>query len=109
MSTSTCLDEHVCHNGALCVENPHQEGSYFCDCDATEGNAAYAGLSCEHEATVYCNEEGEVSFTSFCTNLGKCNKFVEVDGPHQGCDCGDKYMGDVSIFGVMFSGKHAFG
>jgi len=96
MSTTECQDSHVCHNGALCVEDPDREGSFFCDCDATDGNAVYAGLSCEHEATVYCNAEGEISTTSFCTNTGTCDGLGEVNGEHQGCTCGDMYYGDVS-------------
>lgn len=62
----------------------------------------FAGLSCEYEATVFCNKLDETNSNSFCTNGGKCKQMMEDedDGVHYGCTCIDNYTGDVSINSV---------
>lgn len=96
----TCPDQHVCRNGAMCIKDPEKEGRYKCDCDAAaDPDSVYAGLSCEHIATEYCNWEGRISQKSFCTNGGTCIQNVEaIEGKHLGCICTDKYTGDVRIY-----------
>jgi EGF-like domain len=96
---AVCPDQHVCHNGAMCVEYPDKEGRYMCDCEAsTDPDSVYAGLSCEHVATVYCNFENRLSPTSFCTNGGTCVENSAAQGDkHFGCICTDAYTGDVRI------------
>lgn len=93
-----CPDGHRCENGSLCVENPYDEGNYYCDCDAAFLNSAFQGLYCEHEATEYCSYKGAVSRNSFCTNGGKCIAKVGEDEAHLGCDCPDEYEGDHCQF-----------
>lgn len=93
-----CPDGHRCENGSLCVENPYDEGNYYCDCDAAFLNAAYQGLYCEHEATEYCSYKGAVSRNSFCTNGGKCIAEVGENEAHLGCDCPEEYQGDHCQF-----------
>jgi EGF-like domain len=97
---TTCPDQHVCHNGAMCVKDEEKEGRFKCDCDAsTDPNSVYAGLSCEHVATEYCNFEDRLSQTSFCTNGGTCVQNVDThEGQHLGCICTDAYTGDVRIY-----------
>lgn len=93
-----CPDGHRCENGSLCVENPYDEGNYYCDCDAASLNSAYQGLYCEHEATEYCSYKGAVSRNSFCTNGGKCIANVGEDEAHLGCDCPEEYDGEHCQF-----------
>jgi len=92
-----CPDDHHCLNGSICVENPYQEGSYYCDCREVDFEAAYEGLRCEHEATVYCVSEG-VSKHSFCTNNGICVEIVGPDSAHMGCECLNNYEGSYCQF-----------
>lgn len=108
-STTICPDFHRCYNGAPCVEHETNEGSYYCNCLAiVDQNDIYAGLSCEHVATSYCNDNGVVDPISFCTNDGSCQRMVNYDDHtqqdhyHGGCDCLDGYKGDVSS---IFEGK----
>jgi hypothetical protein len=96
MATTVCEDDHKCKNGSLCVEDQVNESSFYCDCDVGE-NTVFAGLSCEHEGTVFCNMEGLVSRTSFCTNGGTCRVDGDVDGRHKGCVCESGYNGSVSL------------
>jgi hypothetical protein len=96
MATNECPDSHKCKNDSLCVEDQMNEESFYCDCDV-DPLFAFAGLSCEHEGTVFCNLEGLVSKTSFCTNGGTCRRFVEVDELHRGCLCDSGYNGEVSL------------
>lgn len=93
-----CPDGHRCENGSLCVENPYDEGNYYCDCDASRLDGAYRGLYCEHEATEYCSYKGAVSRNSFCTNGGKCIAKVAENEAHLGCDCPGNYDGDHCQF-----------
>lgn len=93
-----CPDFHVCRNGAKCVESLTEEGNYYCDCDQSDPEHAYAGLSCEHESTVYCNQYNRKSYTSFCTNMGTCKTLVGVNDKHVGCNCVDPYTGDFCEF-----------
>jgi len=77
----------------MCVENPNDEGSFYCDCDQAFQNKAYAGLFCEHLATSYCTFGQEVSQTSFCTNQGVCIATVSASSAHLGCTCPTAYTG----------------
>lgn len=92
--TQVCDDLHKCRNGGQCVEHPDFPGMFTCDC-ATASSEVYAGFSCDHMATSYCNEDNTVDSKSFCTNNGVCRDFLDEDGFHQGCDCPDGYKGDV--------------
>jgi len=101
--TMRCPDGHTCINDSICVENPIDEGSYYCDCDAAvSANSKYAGLKCEHAATSYCLHpsvsDGRMS-ESFCTNNGICKQYTSAsDGQHYGCDCPVGYAGDYCQF-----------
>jgi len=88
-----CSDGHRCENWSLCVEDPTDEGNYYCDCDASELKKAFEGLYCEHEATEYCSYKGAVSRNSFCTNGGECIAQVGLNDAHLGCDCPKNYEG----------------
>lgn len=88
-----CADGHHCENGSKCVENQYDEGNYYCDCDEVVFNAAYEGLRCEHEATVYCTFNEAISKKSFCTNGGECEALVNAEEAHLGCVCPDNYEG----------------
>lgn len=98
MGMSSCPDGHHCDNGSLCVENPEDEGSYYCDCEESSLNDTVAGLSCEHVATDYCTFAKEVSAVSFCTNHGTCKAEVSPESAHLGCICPDEYVGDHCQF-----------
>jgi len=88
-----CTNGHRCENGSVCVENPFDEGNFYCDCNEVVFNAAYEGLSCEHEATSYCSMDKLISKNSFCTNGGKCLAFADSDEAHWGCECPENYVG----------------
>lgn len=91
-----CQDHHVCRNGSVCVDHPDFPGSYTCDCSTTAASGTvYAGLSCDHQATVFCNPENDANADSFCTNNGECVKNVDDLGTHYGCKCPQGYTGDV--------------
>lgn len=91
----TCPDLHTCRNGAICREDDFDEGTYWCDCSGIDDNV-YAGLSCEHQATVFCNPSNTMNGESFCTNGGTCIETEDNSGVHVGCDCPLDYSGDVS-------------
>eukprot|EP00540_Astrosyne_radiata_P008060 CAMPEP_0116836906 /NCGR_PEP_ID=MMETSP0418-20121206/8361_1 /TAXON_ID=1158023 /ORGANISM="Astrosyne radiata, Strain 13vi08-1A" /LENGTH=237 /DNA_ID=CAMNT_0004466737 /DNA_START=70 /DNA_END=786 /DNA_ORIENTATION=+ len=93
-----CSDGHRCENGSVCTENPYDEGAFYCDCDESMFDQAYAGLYCEHEATTYCTFNQEVSKISFCTNGGTCKADVTVESAHLGCDCPPNYDGEHCQF-----------
>lgn len=88
----SCSDGHHCFNGSKCVENPYEEGSFYCDCDEVVFEARYEGLYCEHKAEVYCVKEG-ASKHSFCTNGGTCQEYVGPDEAHISCQCPSEYEG----------------
>eukprot|EP00522_Entomoneis_paludosa_P009893 CAMPEP_0172455192 /NCGR_PEP_ID=MMETSP1065-20121228/11941_1 /TAXON_ID=265537 /ORGANISM="Amphiprora paludosa, Strain CCMP125" /LENGTH=264 /DNA_ID=CAMNT_0013207651 /DNA_START=126 /DNA_END=920 /DNA_ORIENTATION=- len=96
MQDEICPDFHTCRNGSRCIESTQKEGSFVCDCDhiGDFSDTAFAGVACEHEATVNCNQGNKKSYTSFCTNGGTCHQFTSVNGPHAGCDCPDSYKGE---------------
>ena len=98
-----CPDFHRCYYGSTCVEHPSNQGGYSCDCGAIP-NGIYAGLGCEHEATVYCNVGHDVDPVHYCTNQGTCVRIVDHDSPtleqFAGCHCPDEYKGDVSLICV---------
>lgn len=89
----TCPDNHHCENGSKCVQNPYDEGSYYCDCDEVIWNVDYEGLFCEHKAEVYCTKPGN-GFGKhwFCTNGGTCMEEVGKDLQWK-CNCPDEYEG----------------
>eukprot|EP00591_Stephanopyxis_turris_P017116 CAMPEP_0195539266 /NCGR_PEP_ID=MMETSP0794_2-20130614/49967_1 /TAXON_ID=515487 /ORGANISM="Stephanopyxis turris, Strain CCMP 815" /LENGTH=294 /DNA_ID=CAMNT_0040673291 /DNA_START=99 /DNA_END=984 /DNA_ORIENTATION=+ len=51
-----CPDEHRCLNGAKCVEDDFNEGTFFCDCEMLGSDSEYAGLYCEHKSTQFCRD-----------------------------------------------------
>jgi hypothetical protein len=94
---NTCRDGHRCENGSTCVEDPSEEGSYYCDCRTAAGK--FAGLYCEYEAENHCTFPQEVASSWFCTNRGTCVITVEKGGKDEfSCDCTDEYEGGVSPF-----------
>ena len=101
-----CPDFHTCRNGAKCVESNTRQGSYYCDCDVIHNDligASYAGISCEHASTIYCNNNNDKSYTSFCTNKATCKiNNRNVDEEHKGCNCPSPYTGDVSQFDIIY-------
>ncbi|KAL7577742.1 hypothetical protein ACA910_010505 [Epithemia clementina (nom. ined.)] len=98
-NTELCPDDHVCRNGSMCVESESRDGRFFCDCDGIrDESTSYAGISCEHAATVYCNAQNAKSYTSFCTNMGTCNQLVGITGEHMGCQCPKPYSGKFCEF-----------
>ena len=96
--TNMCPDGHACDNDASCVESLLHENKYVCDChDAyLQTGRVYAGLSCQHVATEYCTESGEISQSSFCTNQGSCKSKASgaTTAAHAGCKCPKGYTGD---------------
>uniref|UniRef100_A0A7S2SLZ0 EGF-like domain-containing protein n=1 Tax=Eucampia antarctica TaxID=49252 RepID=A0A7S2SLZ0_9STRA len=92
-SFEICENGHRCENGSLCVENPYDEGNFYCDCDEVVFSTAFEGLSCEHEATVYCTLDQIISKKSFCTNGGECLAFSDAEEAHFDCKCPDNYEG----------------
>lgn len=95
---SRCPDGHHCDNFSMCVENPEDEGSFYCDCEESSLDDTVAGLSCEHVATDYCTFDKEVSAVSFCTNHGTCKVVVSPESAHLGCNCPDEYVGEHCQF-----------
>mmetsp|Transcript_28019 Transcript_28019/g.39388 ORF Transcript_28019/g.39388 Transcript_28019/m.39388 type:complete len:310 (-) Transcript_28019:207-1136(-) len=95
-----CNDGHRCMHGSVCVESDVDEGAFDCDCTQTNLLDAFEGLSCEHKATVYCNDENAVSRTSFCTNGGTCKENVTPESAHIDCICTDNYKGSHCQFTV---------
>jgi len=93
-----CPDGHRCENGSMCAEDPIDEGNYFCDCDEVDTSATYAGLFCEHKATVYCISTSNISKKSFCTNAGACKAIVGKHDVHMGCECVSGYEGSHCQF-----------
>mmetsp|Transcript_12607 Transcript_12607/g.26507 ORF Transcript_12607/g.26507 Transcript_12607/m.26507 type:complete len:330 (-) Transcript_12607:92-1081(-) len=90
---------HSCYHGSSC----RQSGSgYYCDCDSLNNESApmaskFAGLMCEHEATSLCAVslvQTSAPNGQFCTNHGKCVKFVTEGEEHPGCECRSGWMGD---------------
>jgi len=96
-----CKDQHRCLNGGKCVENLHDEGTYYCDCSlAGDDSIAYEGLYCEHKATEYCSDSSPK--VSFCTNFASCLPGGRKKDIHFGCRCLDGYKGDH----CQFSSSH---
>lgn len=94
----TCPDNHHCFNGSICVENPYDEGSYYCDCDEVIWDVHYEGLFCEHKAEVYCNGKRDgVLKHWFCTNKGTCN-IKDLGSTEPLCICPDAYEGSFCQF-----------
>jgi len=92
-----CPDGHACDNDASCVESLLHENKYVCDChDAyLQLGKVYTGLSCQHVATEYCTESGEISQISFCANQGTCKSKVQSPtAAHPGCNCPQNYDGE---------------
>jgi hypothetical protein len=97
MNEEQCDDHHICRNGSICVS--HASGNFYCDCAAAPAGAIYAGISCDHLATSFCNAQGFESITSFCTNGGACKEMVNdiASEEHAGCNCPDDYKGNVRM------------
>ncbi len=95
----TCPDNHHCLHGSKCVQNPYDEGSYYCDCDEVIWDVNYEGLFCEHKAEVYCTGvENGIDEHWFCTNGGTCIEKTQPSGSDWGCDCPDEYEGSYCQF-----------
>ena len=93
MATEVCDDHHICRNASHCVPHPTFPGSYTCEC--MNDDHVYAGLSCDHIATTYCNPDNSVNAQSFCTNNGICLDDMNEFGEHAGCECPAQYKGKV--------------
>eukprot|EP00555_Chaetoceros_dichaeta_P002927 CAMPEP_0198253054 /NCGR_PEP_ID=MMETSP1447-20131203/3517_1 /TAXON_ID=420782 /ORGANISM="Chaetoceros dichaeta, Strain CCMP1751" /LENGTH=208 /DNA_ID=CAMNT_0043938549 /DNA_START=234 /DNA_END=860 /DNA_ORIENTATION=- len=63
--------------------------TYGCDCSYAESISSFAGVECEHAATVYCEE----SKHHFCTNDGTCGSYILYGELHIGCHCPAEFMG----------------
>mmetsp|Transcript_34803 Transcript_34803/g.41977 ORF Transcript_34803/g.41977 Transcript_34803/m.41977 type:complete len:243 (-) Transcript_34803:218-946(-) len=94
----TCANGHVCYNYGRCISNG--DNGYRCDCGGAQKasggrsyTATYAGPSCEHAATSYCEYGVTISAISFCTNGGECRDQIVEGQKHPGCDCVDGYEG----------------
>lgn len=108
MDAKLCDDHHICRNGGQCVPHPNYSGKYTCDCTLNGSDIIYAGLSCDHEATSYCNEDNIPDAVSFCTNGGKCRGNTDESGDHFGCDCPNGYKGNVRVwFGIQGETTHS--
>mmetsp|Transcript_7555 Transcript_7555/g.11526 ORF Transcript_7555/g.11526 Transcript_7555/m.11526 type:complete len:238 (+) Transcript_7555:102-815(+) len=96
----TCPDNHHCLNGSKCVQNPYDEGSYYCDCNEVIWDVRYEGLFCEHKESVYCGGlENGISEHWFCTNGGTCITEQRAgSGSAWGCDCPNDYEGTYCQF-----------
>jgi hypothetical protein len=69
--------EHVCLNGAKCVDNG--DGNFGCDCQQAHTNRTlFAGGSCQHHHTEICSPTRAIEYSdgmaipAFCVNGGKC-------------------------------------
>lgn len=93
-----CEDGHRCENGSICVENPYNEGKFYCDCDEVIFDDKYEGLSCEHIATQYCSMDKLISKNSFCTNEGQCIAHGDAEEAHWVCECPSGYEGNHCQF-----------
>jgi hypothetical protein len=100
MSFEVCNDGHRCLHGSVCVESDKDEGAFDCDCTQTDLVDSFEGLSCEHQATVYCNDDNAVSRTSFCTNGGTCRENVTPESAHIDCICLGNYKGSHCQFTI---------
>ena len=89
-----CPDGHRCENGGLCIERPFDEGTYYCDCNASISITPLAGLYCEYKATVFCSSTISSSTQSFCTNGGRCVTTTKEGEVHKGCICPAQYQGE---------------
>jgi len=95
----TCPDNHHCLNGSKCVENPFDEGSYYCDCDEVIWDVRYEGLFCEHKAEVYCaGVEDGIDDHWFCANKGTCIETYQSRSATRKCDCPENYEGSFCQF-----------
>ncbi len=74
-----CSDGHRCMSGSTCVQNPVDEGQYYCNCSSKYNDDLYAGVSCEYKATQYCVSANMPPW--FCTNEGSC---ITVRNPNNG-------------------------
>jgi hypothetical protein len=71
-----CGDSY-CHHGGKCVHTLQDDGSnkFNCDCSNAKnsnGDVAYAGNFCEHEATSFCSVSTDNNGNHFCVNGGAC-------------------------------------
>ena len=95
-------NDHICLHGAKCIKN--EDGTHGCDCTKANGASSFdkfAGLFCEHKASMFCTADGSPGtgsdHASFCVNGGKCKGTSKGNG-HPGCDCGPLYTGDHCQF-----------
>ncbi len=89
-----CSDHRkYCYNGSKCIYDDN--GDPMCDCNSAHtAEKSYAGLSCEHEGTSYC-EPGldQDQKDSFCANGGTC--ISDPQNRHEGCICPEGWTGDL--------------
>ncbi|KAL7461415.1 hypothetical protein ACHAXS_001835 [Conticribra weissflogii] len=88
-----CSAKKYCYNGSTCIYD--SKGEPYCDCNtASTDEKSFAGLSCEHEGTSYCDPSLEQDQKdAFCANGGQC-----ISDPlerHEGCVCPDGWTGDL--------------
>lgn len=89
-----CGDHNkYCYNGGTCIYDDN--GEPMCDCNSAHTDEkSYAGFSCEHEGTSYC-EPGldQDPKDSFCANNGTC--ISDPQNRHEGCVCPEGWTGDL--------------
>ena len=85
----------ACHNGGTCVTTTITtpgggiQQVQHCDCStAVTATTAFAGDSCQHEATAFCTKPANLSEAIFCVNGGTCDPNVL-----EGCDCPTGWTG----------------
>lgn len=93
IAVERCGASKYCYNGSTCVYD--NKGNPTCDCNsANSDDKSYAGLSCEHEGTAYCEPgEDQDQKDAYCVNGGTC--IEDTDSRHEGCLCPEGWSGDL--------------
>jgi hypothetical protein len=98
--------QHLCLHGSKCVDVDNKKA---CDCDhAFNSLTQFAGAFCQHEASVFCTEDGKPgaggqASKAFCVNDGKCKGTIkdgDKEAEHPGCECEDGFEGDHCEFKI---------
>lgn len=97
---SPSCGDRSCYHGGVCIQRVvDAEEVFHCDCRHTDnGITAFAGRSCEFEATSFCLSTiggDNLNGNLFCVNNGECR-----DDPYMGCSCSEKYSGFSCEFEV---------
>ncbi len=95
-----CPDNHHCENGSQCVQNPYDNGSYYCDCNEVIWDVRYEGLRCEHKVEIYCTGPNDRGLDEwFCLNGGICHMNSDTEDKQQwACKCKEEYEGSFCQF-----------